>query len=477
MALQAWDCVGKLTTIHVVYEMEKPLKRDAVVAAVDKLLLQRFPRFRGHVDPADQYFWVIPERVDPQGYVEEVELAHTGSMDEALHVHIAHQMRLPLPERRSWQVQILSRRGGPQFLLWRIAHTLADGVIVAQIMSHVLCEPLNGASVNHEPQPAPGGERPSVTPPRTKPGVLERLWAFVMGLCFVVMLPFWPSDPPTPLQLGPEKWQSLQQQRQRRRAAGDIDTGAPLSMQLARAPPVRVSDAKAAAARQGVTINDLLMTALASGIRAYVGRVAAADTAAAPALEPPPPPPSDLSVTSVVVVNPRPQAPQGGGDGTTELLDRYADIQGGGAGCDITLGFLPLPCGAMGEAARLRRVADATRRLKLSPELPLARWLANWLHACFGVGCVTAVYSYVLAKFTVYASNVVCPPSARAFCGSRIRSIFFATAPLDFGANFNFLSYDGVITLTSAAYRAAVPQPQILVDCVHASLLELFALD
>lgn len=71
----------------------------------------------------------------------------------------------------------------------------------------------------------------------------------------------------------------------------------------------------------------------------------------------------------------------------------------------------------------------------------------------------------------------VCPPSARAFCGSRISRIFFATAPLDFGINFNFLSYDGAITLTSAAYRAAVPTPQVLVDCVHASLLELIALD
>ena len=424
MALQAWDRAGKLTTIHCVYEMVKPLTRDAVVAAVDKRLLQRFPRFRGHVDPTDEYYWVIPERADPQDYVEEVELAHTGSTDEALHAHIASQMRLPLPERRSWQVQILSRRGGgPQLLLWRIAHTLADGVIVAQIMSHVLCEPL-GAESAAEPQQEPARERPFAAPPRAKPGVLERLCAFVLGLCFVAALPFWPRDPPTPLQLGPEKWQSLQQQQRQQKkkmqkAAGGGDTGSAgtaeeediAAMQVARAPPVSVADAKAAAARLGVTINDLLMTSLASGIRGYVAKAAAATVAppSQPPPPPPPPPPAGLSVTSVVVVNPRPQAPQGsGGDGaTTELLDRYADMHCRAAGCDITLGFLPLPCGAMTEAARLKRVASSTRRLKLSPELPLARWLANCIHACFGVGFVTAFYSYVLAKFTVYASNVV----------------------------------------------------------------------
>ena len=58
----------------------------------------------------------------------------------------------------------------------------------------------------------------------------------------------------------------------------------------------------------------------------------------------------------------------------------------------------------------------------------------------------------------------------------RIKRIFFATAPLDFGANFNFLAYDGNITLCSAAYHAAVPKPQLLVDCVHKELLELFEL-
>ena len=133
MALHAWDQKGKLTTIHVVYELASPVKRSTLCAVLDERLLRRFPRFRGHVDPQNQYYWVIPDRVDPQDYVEEVELSHTTGQEAALLAHIAEQMRLPLPEGRSWQVQILSIRGAAPFLLWRISHTIADGVVIAQV--------------------------------------------------------------------------------------------------------------------------------------------------------------------------------------------------------------------------------------------------------------------------------------------------------------------------------------------------------
>ena len=55
---------------------------------------------------------------------------------------------------------------------------------------------------------------------------------------------------------------------------------------------------------------------------------------------------------------------------SSKLLDDYASMVG--PGCDITLALLPLPCGVMEPAARLRALASQTRRLKLSPRLPFA---------------------------------------------------------------------------------------------------------
>ena len=84
-----------------------------------------------------------------------------------------------------------------------------------------------------------------------------------------------------------------------------------------------------------------------------------------------------------------------------------------------------------------------------------------------------AIYAYVVAKFTTYYSNVVAPQRPCSFCGVRIQHMYFVTAPLDFGINFNFLSYDGRLTLCCAGDPDAVREPQLVVDAVRASLLEL----
>lgn len=412
MALHSWDQVGKFTTIHCIYELAGPVKYEAVCAAVDKLLLTRFPRFRGHVDPFDENFWVIPPSVDPNDYVEEFELPRSeGGPEAALLAHMAEQMRIGLPKRRSWQVQILRRRGGSPCLLWRIAHTLADGVVIAQIMSHVLCEPLDStpaansggvaaaAAAEAPPRAAAAASATTASAaPRLAPSLFERLCAFVRGVCFVALLPFWPQDSPTPLRLGGDRWARL--------SPADATT------RVALAPPVPVARAKAAAARLGVTVNDVLMAALAGGLRSYLAAAPAAGGGAGSSLAAAAGGCGGARLTSVVVVNPRPQAPQaaaGDGGATSPLLRQYAQLQG--PGCDITLGFLPLPCAAAEPAARLRAVAESTRRLKISPELPLARCLANCLHFVCGVKPVMLFYSYVLKKFSV------CAPERRSNAG------------------------------------------------------------
>ena len=86
---------------------------------------------------------------------------------------------------------------------------------------------------------------------------------------------------------------------------------------------------------------------------------------------------------------------------------------------------------------------------------------------CLQVRLLLFIYSLIVSKFTTYYSNVVAPPRPGSFCGVRIRSMFFVTAPLDFGLNFNFLSYDGSLTLCCAGDVDSVAEPQRVVDFVH----------
>ena len=208
-ALHHWQLTGKHTTIHIVYEMEGALTAEALAGAIETKLLSRFPRFRGHVT-ADEMYWCVPEMVNPWDYVCEIELAAESEADErgALMTHIAQQMILPLPLHCSWNVHLV-RFGGRTnrcCVLWRISHTVADGVVLAQIMSNVLCD-IATTPTDDSPDPTEQAEASPLPVKREVPaGCLERSWRFVCGVCFVIALLFWPSDRHTILQLGPHRW-------------------------------------------------------------------------------------------------------------------------------------------------------------------------------------------------------------------------------------------------------------------------------
>ena len=508
-ALHRWQRQGKLTTIHIVYELDAPIKEAQLVALVDERLLMRFPRFRGFLSD-DERHWIVPEKVDAREYVQPVELlASPGSVESAVCQHVELQLDKDLPARQTWEAQLINVSGHDGcFILWRICHTVADGVILSQIMSSVLCEPQSRALC--EPDLcAAGASKPSntVAPQQLKAttvevssstkrvrqsaSICERLWRFIGGVCFCACLIVWPSDTHTVLQLGPKRWRKLasatHNSPQRPSTAGtdgnatdacsastepatnrstnghmhsslgSTSTRVRARLRMGVAVPIKVGLLKKAAKACGVTVNDLLMCGLAGGIRTYL--MQRGETA-----------PANLRVTAIAVINPRPVMPQAGVGSTEALLQHYASMRG--PGCDITLGILPLPCGELTVSERRKRVAASTRRLKLSPETILLRFAATWMVTLFGVGALICVYAQILAKFTTYVSNVVAPDTAGALCGIRIRRIFFCTSPLDFGASFSFLSYDGECTLCTTGNIAAVPDPQTLAEHVRASIME-----
>ena len=495
-ALHRWHKQGKYTTIHIVYELDEPITKEALVELVDVALLQRFPRFRGYVS-ANERYWCVPDKVDATRYVEMVELSTDddgtdADVEAAVQQHVARSLGQDLPEQCSWQAQLVTCSGAAErcFVIWRIAHTVADGVILSQIMSNVLCkalvkDPDPGEAPSTPSVLNPAGSSAKVTNLRSQPtrvGLCERLRCLVGGVAFVLALVFWPSDPRTPIKLGPYKWE--RRERARRAAKGlsahasatDASQPPPPAadaipvavddererLRLGVMQPVAVDELKAAAAFARVSVNDLLLAAMAGGIRAYMNQ-----------MEPHTRLSASLQIHAVAVINPRPVMPQMGPGGASELLNDYAAMKG--PGCDITLGILPLPCGDLPARTRLERVAHATRFVKISPETYLLRLLANLLVRSLGLSVLLALYKVILAKFTTYVSNVVAPPLAGSLCGVRIKRIFFGTAPLDFGVSFSFLSYAGQCTLTCTSDAETVPSPQLMTDCVRAHLLEQMA--
>lgn len=446
-ALHHWDCEGKLTTIHVVYEMSSEVQRQVLIEAVQTRLLEAFPRLRGYVDGSD---WLIPPTVDAEAYVEDISLSTTAdgsSAAQAVQAFVAKKLSEPLPPTRMWQVCRIRVDNAAHFLLWRFSHTVADGVVLTKIMSQVLCDPPPASADGAKAGDVAARPVTASWPGVTRAGFAERAWCVLIGLVRVATLLCWRSDQDCAIRLGPARWK-----------AGGGKTAA-RARRIGVAEPIDVEAAKLAARRKGVTVNDLLLAAVGQGIRAYLQEQASG--------QPHGPRRIPERITAVVVVNPRPEMPQA--EGPSAVLERYSRMAG--QGCDVTLAFVPLPCGEGTAGSLLRRVAASTRQVKLSPETLLLRLAAMVICRLFGVRLLVFIYTLVVSKFTTYFSNVVAPQRPGTFCTVPIRSIYFTTASLDFGTSFSFLSYNGDLTLCCAADALTVPEPQRLSAHVHNALL------
>ena len=341
MVFHRYDQRGIPTHINAVVELGGDVSLDELTRVVDEKLLRRFPRWRGHVSPHDEQHWVVPESVDPASYIEEVPFVH-GDFREAIMEHVSSRFRDPLPDGCSWQVHKLSGVGQTA-LFFRISHTIADAVLILAILNTVF-EKDEDATPPAAGSGGGGGGR--------RPGVCERLGAMIGGLWSTLALPCMRERPRAPIRLGPAEWRRRAALREQR---GVESQGADFGL----AEPVNVDLVKRVAKSHGATLNDIVMAAIAEGVRTYINDVHV-DAQSSP-------PPQDLTLTTTMLFNPRPQKPSsatGSLNGTERLLADYAEMRG--QGCDVTGAFVPLPCGDMPFSDRLQRVNAATRRMKLS---------------------------------------------------------------------------------------------------------------
>ena len=446
MMFHRYDQRGIPSHINAVVELGGDVSLDELTRVVDEKLLRRFPRWRGHVSPHDEHHWIVPESVDPASYIEEVPFVH-GDFREAIIEHVSSRFRDPLPDGCSWQVHKLSGVGQTA-LFFRISHTIADAVLILAILNTVF-EKDEDATPQLAAGSGGGGAR--------RPGVCERLGAMIGGLWSTLTLPCMRDDPPTPIRLGPSEWQRRADLREQR---GVESQGAGFGL----AEPVSVDLVKRVAKSHGATLNDIVLAAIAEGIRTYINDVQV-DTGSSP-------PPQDLTLTATMLFNPRPQKPSsatGALNGTERLLADYAEMRG--QGCDVTGAFVPLPCGDMPFSDRLERVNAATRRMKLSGAPLMQRSANNLLHKCFGTSFIVRFGDYVFGKTSINISSAIMPKTAVKICGVPVTAMYAAAAPMHYGASVQFHSYNGELRIVAVTDKETV-NAGTLANLVRAALIE-----
>lgn len=196
--------------------------------------------------------------------------------------------------------------------------------------------------------------------------------------------------------------------------------------------PIPLALVRERARALGVTVNDVLVTALAGALH----RVLAADG---------PPPPE---VRALVPVNLRGQVP---GAGDPALGNRFGLV------------FLPLPVGAAEPGERLVRIRSAVAELKRSPDA-VVTYAVLWAVGQLPEQAERLLTGFFSRKASLVVTNVPGPRARLHLAGHEIdRMMFNVPHPATLGLGVSILSYAGEVRIGVRADAAVLPDPGALV--------------
>jgi WS/DGAT/MGAT family acyltransferase len=403
---------------------------------VEKTLLTR--RFRQRVAIAEgAYRWVEDDDVH-LGYHVKMQRLQAGAGDKALRAAIAREFAHPLDRALPlWRVALFHRGNGHVTVLFRAHHAIADGVAMMQLMLALADDapphfttpparierhhgPLGGLidrleTVNVALESLTGLVVDDLRHPARFRHQLAELRRTLAAIGRVVTLP---DDNPRRLR---------EPLTGRRAVAWTSNLSLPEVRKLAHA--------------QGVTLNDVFLTALAGAVGRWLrqrdGKV-----------------PEQQNLRVAVPVNLR-------AEGDHSLGNTFGLV------------LVDLPVGFEGWHARLDVIADRTASLKRSAE---ARAVLATLAAVgrLPVAVERPLVRMLGGKSAAVVSNLPGPRHAMTVGGARLANcVFWPPQAAGIGIGVSLLSYAGRVTVGVSADTALVPDPQQIIDAFHAELADM----
>lgn len=357
----------------------------AVREVVVGKMVEQYPRFRQRVaDPLGRTPAFEDEpHFDVDNHLHRIALPAPGD-EAALRETVADLIGPPLdPTKPLWHAYLIEAPDGTSALLWRIHHSIADGIALAQVMLSTADEP------PELPQPPPA--RPAdVEPDHGFHGLHGRLGDVGRLVGTAAKLVGSPADPQTVLSR-------------------------PLSgaRRVAWSEPFPLDRVKDASHRQRVTVNDMLLTALAATLATELPRDSRPDL-----------------LHTMIPVNLRP-------------LDRPVPAE---LGNDFALVILGLPLAELPVPERLRQVNAAMNAIKHSPEAPLSFGLLSTM------GKVPRfvedkLIGFFTDKASMVVTNVPGPRERISFAGVPIDGVLvWAPCSGSIGMTVSIFSYVGGVT-------------------------------
>lgn len=442
----AWlrmDDPTNLMMITGVLTFSTPLGYDQVRQVIEERLLT-FARFRQRACMPRSTLGLPHWEDDPNFDIEEhlrcATLPPPGDQ-QALQQLVSQLMSIQLnPARPLWQFHLVENYDGGSALIGRLHHCIADGLaLVAVLLSMTDTADADIPVFASSPQPR---RRPrsrirrvvrtaraladdlvheSLVTVRDPRRVVDLTRLGAGGVARLVKILLRQTDPHT-IYKGPL----------------GIDKRAAWSQ------PLRLTDVKAVSQVMGGTINDVLLTAVAGGLRSYLLQRGE--------------PVDDLSFHAVIPVNLRP-------------LDEPLSL-----GNKFGLVFLSLPIGIADPLERLEALKTHMDALKGSPEAIAIYGLLNVVGMA-PVEVENLLVTIFGTKATGVMTNVPGPREQLYLAGSPMREVMFWVPQSGrLGLGVSIISYNGQVLVGIATDAGLVPDPEAIVAGYEQSFAEMLAL-
>lgn len=417
---------------------------ESVAEVVDKRLVRRFPRFRQRV--ADRLG--RPPAFEDDPFFDLGDHLHRRALPApgdraALEALVSDLITPPIDRGKPlWHLYLIEGYGEGAAMLWRIHHCIADGIALAQVMLSIT----DGAGA---PQLEPQREEPG-----SDRGIAGRLAdAAAAGASAAGSLAGAAAHEGAASLAHPEHLRELASG-----ALRDVSTATKLlaappdaptalrrplsgSRRVAWTEPFPLERIKDACHRRRVTVNDMLLSALAASLADEVRGDGAMPE----------------EVHAMVPVNLRPP-------------ERPIRAE---LGNDFALILLALPVGELPAPERLRRVASHMEAIKDSHEAPIAFGLLNamgmtppWVE--------DRLIGFFTDKASMVVTNVPGPRERLGFAGAPITGVLvWAPCSGSLGMTVSIFSYAGEVTVGFMADTALVGDPEPLARACEAELARL----
>ncbi len=450
---KAWlemDSATNLMIINGVMLFDAVLDFEELKSVLAERFVAKYERFHQRIveGPGGRLYWEDDPHFDIRAHVRRYALPHPGDI-ATLQIVVSAIINEPLDRRKPlWRYLLIENVEGGSAILSRLHHCIGDGIALIKVLLNMTgATPTESLQVLHVPPPP----RPPAPSPVTQlfnlagSAVKTTVWA-AQGVANETLQTL--EDPLHPLAL--------------LRSAGIISAAsAAILAKLVILPPDRKSvykgdigavkrvvwshpfpleRIKEIGKAHGATINDVLVAAVAGGLRRYMIE-AGDDTSAG-------------DITAMVPVNLRPE-------NDTSLGNEFALV------------YLSLPVSLADAYDRLMMTKRHMDVLKNSPEPFLVYQILGVIGTLPGDVAKQAT-SWFAAKASAVLTNVPGPRQQIYFAGLPLKDmIFWVPQSGNIGLGISVFSYNGKVTLGLMVDEHLVRDPQQIIDGFELELLDL----